>query len=142
MNDWSGLFLGVIAAATLVMALVQIGTIVAALRLARQAQEVITSVQRDVRPLLAKANTMADEASRTMSLATAQAEKVDTLVTDLSRRIEETAVVVQQAIVTPAREGFAIVAGIKAALGVFRGMGDLRRRHGRHGEEDDALFIG
>jgi hypothetical protein len=141
-NDWSGLFLGMIAAATLLMALVQIGIIVAAVRLARQAQEVITSVQRDVRPLLAKANTVADEASRTMSLATAQAQKVDTLVTDLSKRVEETAAIVQQAIVTPAREGFAIIAGIKAALGVFRGMGDFRRRPGRHGEEDDALFIG
>ena len=142
MIEWSGLFLGVIAAATLVMALIQVGLIIAAVRLARQAQEVITSVQRDVRPLVARVNTITEDASRTMSLATAQAQKVDTLVTDLSRRVEETAALVQQAIVTPAREGLAIVAGLKAAFGVFRGLGDLRGRPGRHGEDDDALFIG
>jgi hypothetical protein len=77
-----------------------------------------------------------------MSLATAQAQKVDTLVTDLSRRVEETSAIVQQAIVTPAREGLALLAGIRAALGVFRGLGDFRGRPGRPGEEDDALFIG
>lgn len=142
MNEWSGFFLGVIAAATLVMALIQVGLGIAALRLAKQAREAAASVQRDVRPLLARANTIAEDASRTMSLATAQAQKVDTLVTDLSRRVEETSAIVQQAIVTPAREGLALVAGIKAAFGVFRGLGDFRGRPGRPGEEDDALFIG
>jgi hypothetical protein len=141
-NEWSGFFLGVIAAATLVMALIQVGLGIAALRLAKQAREAVASVQRDVRPLLARANTIAEDASRTMSLATAQAQKVDTLVTDLSRRVEETSAIVQQAIVTPAREGLALLAGIRAALGVFRGLGDFRGRPGRPGEEDDALFIG
>jgi hypothetical protein len=141
-NDWSGLFLAIIAVATLVMAAIQVGAVVAALRLAKQAQDVITSLQRDVRPLIARANDIAEEASRTVSLATAQAQKVDKLVSDLSKRVEETSALVQQAIVTPAREGMAIVAAVKAALGVFRGLGDFRGRPGRPGEEDDALFIG
>jgi len=141
-NDWSGLFLAIIAIATLVMAVIQVGAIVAALRLAKQAQDVITSVQRDVKPLIARANDIAQEASRTVTLATAQAQKDDKLVTDLTRRVDETSALVQQAIVTPAREGMAIVAAMKAALGVFRGLGDFRGRPGRPGEEDDALFIG
>ena len=45
-------FLGVIAAATLLMALIQVGAIVAILRVARQAQQTIADVQRDVRPLI------------------------------------------------------------------------------------------
>ena len=45
-------FLGVIAAATLLMALIQVGAIVAILRVARQAQQTIAEVHRDVRPLL------------------------------------------------------------------------------------------
>ena len=133
MNEWSGLFLAIIAA----------------LRLAKQAQEVIGSVQRDIKPLLAdikpllaKVNSIADEASRTASLATAQAQKVDKLVTDLARRADDTSVLVQQAIVTPAREGIAIVAALKAALGVFRGFGDFRGRPGRPGDDEDPLFIG
>ena len=141
-NGWSDLSLGVIAVATLVMALIQVGAIIAALRLARQAQQVIQSVQQDVRPLIARANAMADEASRTIALATAQAQKVDRLVTDLSRRVDETAGVLQEAIITPAREGLAIVAALKAGLGALRGLRELRPAHGRQAEDEDPLFIG
>lgn len=142
MTEWSGLFLGIIAAATLVMALIQVGAIIAALRVAKQAQDVLASVQRDVKPLIEKANAMAEEASRTVTLANLQAQKVDRLVTDLTTRIDETSAIVQQAIVTPAREGMAIVAAIKGALGVFRGGNDWRGRAGRTGDEEDPLFIG
>ena len=130
MTGWDQVFLGVIAVATLVMALIQVGAIIAAAKVARQAQEAlgkaqqaittaqqtITTVQEDLKPLIAKANALADEASKTAALATAQVGKVDRLVTDLSRRIDETSAVVQQAILTPAREGLAIVAALKAGL--------------------------
>jgi hypothetical protein len=115
-NEWAGVFLGVIAGATLVMALIQIGAVLAILKVARQAQESMATIQRDVRPLLAdvrpmldeakpiitRANEIASEASRTMTIATAQAQKVDHMVSDLTRRVEETAAIVQQAIVVPA----------------------------------------
>jgi len=148
MTEWSGVFLGIIAAATLVMALIQVGAIIAVLKIAKQAQDVakqaqdvLTSVHRDVKPLLARAGEIADEASKTATIATAQAEKVDRMVTDLTRRVDETSSLVQQAIITPAREGIAVVAAIKAALSAFSGFGGFRGR-ARHSEEDDALFIG
>ena len=134
-------FLGVIAAATLLMALIQVGAIVAILRLARQAQQTIVEVQRDVRPLIAKVTAVADEASRTAAIATTQAEKIDRLLTDLAVRVDETAGVVQQAIITPAREGLAIVAALKAGFGALRGFRE-RPRHGRAADEEDPLFIG
>jgi hypothetical protein len=140
-SGWSEVFLGVIAVGTLAMALIQVGAIIAAMRLARQAQQMIASVQQEVRPLLAKATAMADEASRTVALATAQAEKVDVVVTDLARRVEDTAAVLQEAIVTPAREGMAIVAAVRATFGALRGWRD-HPRHRRAAEEDDPLFIG
>ena len=108
------MFLGIIAVATLVMALIQVAPSSPLLRLARQAQQMMADVQHDVRPLLAKVTEVAEEASRTATLATAQAQKIDRLVTDLAQRVDETAGVVQQAIITPAREGMAIVAGLKA----------------------------
>ena len=141
MNEWSALFLGVIAVSTLVMALIQVGAIIAALRLAREAQQALASVKQEVRPLIDKATILADEASRTVALATAQAQKVDRLVTDLAQRVDETSSVVQHAIITPAREGAAVVAAVKAAFGVLRGIGP-RGRPGRHSEEEDPLFIG
>lgn len=141
MTDWNPVFLGIIAVATLVMALIQVGAIVFAARLGAQVQQLATTVQEDIRPLIARANAIAEEASRTATIATAQAQKIDRLVTDLTRRIDDTSLVVQEAIVTPAREGLAIVAALKAGLGALRGFRDLRGRPARV-EDEDALFIG
>ena len=141
MNDWSNLFLATIAVATLIMAIVQIGAIVVASRVARQTQQMLSAIQADIRPLIAKASAVADEASRAAALASAQMQKIDALVTDLSRRVDETTTIVQQAIVTPAREGIAVLAAVKAGLAALRGIGDLRRGSSR-AEEEDPLFIG
>jgi uncharacterized protein YoxC len=154
-TDWDRVFLGIIAAATLMMALIQVCAIIAAAKVARRAQEAlgkaqqamttaqqaIISVREEIRPLIAKANSLADEASKTAALATAQAGKVDRLMTDLSQRVDETSAIVQKAIVTPAREGIAIVAALKAFASVLRAGHDWRRRSSRS-EEEDPLFIG
>ena len=141
MSDWSPAFLGVIAVATAIMALVQIGAIVFLARVALQVRELMSTVQNDIRPLIARANAIADEAARTATLATAQAQKIDRLVTDLARRVDETSVVIQQAVITPAREGMALFAALKAGLGALRGVRDLRGRPGSV-DDEDALFIG
>jgi len=140
-SDWNDLFLGIIAVATLLMAIVQIGVIVVASRVARQAQQSLNAVNSEIRPLIAKVSAVADEASRTATLASLQMQKIDRLVTDLSQRVDETTTIVQQAIVTPAREGVAILAAVKAGLAALRGIGDLRRGSSR-AEEEDPLFIG
>lgn len=141
MSDWDQVFLGVIAVATALMALVQIGAIVFLARVALQVRGLVTTVQQDIRPLIARANAIAEEASKTATLATAQAQKIDKLLTDLSRRVDETSAVIQQAIVTPAREGMAIVAAIKAGFGALTGLRGFRGRPAGV-DDDDALFIG
>jgi hypothetical protein len=140
-NGSGELSLGVIAAATAIIALVQISAIILLARVAMQVRDVATSIQQDLRPLIARANAIADEAQKTATLATAQAQKIDRLVSDLTRRVDETSGVIQEAILTPAREGMAIIAGVKAALGALRGLRDLRGRPSRV-EDEDALFIG
>jgi hypothetical protein len=140
-NDWSQAFLGVIAGATALMAIVQIGAIVVLARVAAQVQGILTTVRKDVGPLLVRANAIADEASRTATLATAQAEKIDRLVTDLARRVDETSAIIQQAIIAPAREGMAVIAALKAGFGVLKGLKDVRGRQGGV-DDEDALFIG
>jgi hypothetical protein len=116
--------------------------LIAALRLARQAQQVIQTVHQEMRPLIDRAHAIAEEAAKTVALATVQAQKVDRLVTDLSQRVDETSSVLQEAIITPAREGLAIVAAVKATLGALRGFRDFTHRNSRHAEEEDPLFIG
>ena len=139
--SWSETFLGVIAVATLLMSLVQVAAIVAILGMVRKGQETLTDLQRDVKPLLAKATAVAEEASRTATVASHQAEKIDRLLTDLAQRVDQTAGIVQQAIITPAREGMAIVAALKAGLAALQGFRE-RPRHGRTADEEDPLFIG
>jgi len=140
-NDWSQVFLGVIAFATAVMAIIQVGVIVVLARVAAQVRDVVAVIQQDVRPLIARATAVADEAHKTAALATAQAQKIDVLVTDLTRRVDETSAIIQQAIITPAREGMAIFAAVKAGLAALKGIRDLRGRAGAM-EDEDALFIG
>ena len=133
--------LGVIAVSTALMAVVQIGAIVVLARVALQVRDIVATLQQDIRPLIGRANQIADEAAKTAALASVQAQKIDRLVTDLSRRVEDTSAIVQQAIITPAREGMAIVAALKAGFGALRNMRDARGRHSGV-EEEDALFIG
>ena len=141
MTDWTTAFLGIIAASTAMVAAMQIYAFLSLAKTGKQIRDIMATLQQDVRPLIARANVIADEASRTATLATAQAEKIDRLVTDLTRRVDETSAVVQQAIITPAREGMALVAALKAGFGALKEMRDMRRRSSRI-EDEDALFIG
>ena len=141
MSESSQVFLAIIAASTALMALMQIGAVVVLARVAMQVRDIVATLQQDIRPLIARANAIADEAQKTATLATAQAQKIDRMVTDLTRRVDETSAVVQEAILTPAREGMALVAALKAGLGALRGFRELRGREGRM-EDEDALFIG
>jgi hypothetical protein len=140
-TDTGQVFLGIIAVATGVMALVQVGAIIVLARVATQVRELATTVQQDIRPLLVRATAIADEAQKTATLATAQAQKIDRLVTDLTHRVDETSLVIQQAIITPAREGLALFAALKAGLAALRGLRDFRGRPGAV-DDEDALFIG
>ena len=141
MSGSGEVFLVVIAAATAIMALVQVSAMVVLARVATQVRDIASTVQKDLRPLIARANAIADEAHKTATLATAQAQKIDRLVTELSRRVDDTSAVIQAAIITPAREGLALLAGLKAGLGALKGLRNLRNRRSR-AEEEDALFIG
>lgn len=151
MSDWSSVWLAVIAVSTLVMAVVQVGAILAGARAARRIESTMGRVEADLKPILEQAHkvleqglTVSTEAARMSQLATAQVERVDQVFTDLSRRIDQTAAVIQQSLVAPAKEGAALVSALRSTFAALRG---LRGGNGRSGpprgvEEDDALFIG
>lgn len=141
MNGTSELFLGIIAVATLLMAVLQVGAVVVLLRLAKRVGRLADEVHGEVKPLIARAHAIADDASRAASLAAAQVERVDAVVSDLARRVDDTAAILQQAIIAPAREGIAIVAALKAGFAALRAMRGPSSNSGRF-EEEDALFIG
>jgi hypothetical protein len=137
---WRDVFLGVIAVATLAMAVAQIGVVVAAGLLARRVGRMVDQLERDVKPLFGHLNAISSDAARAVSLATAQVERADKLFSDVAVRIEQTVNVVQKSIGGPAREGRAMLGAFRAALQAIRELRNGRPRQGR-GDDDDALFI-
>jgi hypothetical protein len=142
-NEWSGVFLGVIAVAVTVMAIVQVGVVIFGARLAKRVEQIAQQVDREIKPLLVNLNVVGQEAARAAELAALQVERVDALFADVASRVEETAASLQSAIIAPAREGMALVQGIKAAFAALR---EIRGAPSRSGaavhDEDDPLFIG
>lgn len=137
---WRDVFLGVIAVATLAIAIAQIGVIVAAGLMARRVGRMVERFERDVKPLFGHLNAIGSDAARAVSLATAQVERADKLFSDVAVRIDQTLSVVQASIEGPAREGRAMLGALRAALQAIRELRNGRTRQGR-GDDDDALFI-
>jgi hypothetical protein len=142
-NDWSGVFLGIIALAVTVMAVVQVGVIVFGARLARRVEQLAMQLDRDLKPLIVNLNVVGQEAARAAELAAAQVQRVDQLFGEIALRVEETADSLQTAIIAPAREGMALVHGVRAAFAALKEMrsAGVPERAARH-DEEDPLFIG
>jgi hypothetical protein len=142
-NDWAPVFLGVIALATFVMAAIQVGAIIYGARAAQRIEQMLGRLEADLKPVLERARQVSDDAAKMSALASVQVERVDKVFQDLSQRVDETAVLIQRALVTPAREGAALFAAVRATVAALRGMSGAGRRTPPAGvEEDDALFIG
>ena len=140
MIEWRDVFLGVIAVATLAIAVAQIGVIIAAGLMARRVGRMVDQFERDVRPLFGHLDAIGADAARAVSLATAQVERADRLFGDLAGRIEQTLAAIQGSMGGPARHGLAWLVAFRAALQAVRDLRAGRTRQGR-GDDEDALFI-
>lgn len=139
MSVWGEAFLGVIAAATLAMAVVQIGLIVAAGRLARRVDRLADQLEHELKPIFATLNAIGHDASRAVTLAAAQVERADRAFGELAMRVEQTVTTIQSNIVLPAREGRALFAALRATIAALRDARSRARQ--RRGDDEDALFI-
>ncbi len=136
----NNLFLGIIAASVLVMAVLQVYVLIVAARAAERFGALATTIERDIRPIMANVQAVTRDAARATSLAVAQVERVDRVTADLTARLEQILTVVQTALVG-ATGGRAWLSGIKMASAAFRSFRKPTRRS-RHVEDEDALFIG
>jgi hypothetical protein len=140
-SAWSTVFLGIIAVATAATAIGQIWLLVTAGLVAKRISRLADQVERELSPLLASLNAIGQDAARAASLATAQVERVDRLFGDAVQRLEAMLGTIQTAMSAPAREGAALMVGLRAALdAVRRGVGN-RPPRSRSGDDEDALFI-
>lgn len=145
MTGLSEALLAVIAVAVMVMAVVQVGAIVAGVRAARRLEEITQEIRTEIRPVVANLATLTAEAHRAANLATAQMERLDRLFGELVQRVERTVASAQQALAGPAREGMAIVSGIRAAVAAIQDLRETTRRRSARAvpfEEEESLFIG
>jgi hypothetical protein len=146
-NGSSEIWLAVIAVAVAIMAVIQVGMVVAGLRVARRIGRIASELESGVKPLIAHLTTVSSEASRAATLAAAQVERFDVLVSDFSNRIDQTLTTAQRFVTGPAREGMAIVAGVRAAVSALQGLREASRRRSAvrsaaGEEEEESLFIG
>ncbi len=147
MTETGELLLGVIAVAVAVMALVQIGAIVVGMRAVRRVEQLASEIENGLKPVLSNLTSLSAEATRAASSAAGQVDRLDRLFSDLTTRIDQTVGTAQRIVSGPAREGMAIVAGLKAAVSALQGMREATRRRkatraSSFEEEEESLFIG
>lgn len=145
MTETGELFLGIIAFAVLIMALIQVGAIFAGLRLAKRVDRLATQLDQEIKPLIANLTSMSSEAARAAALAAKQAERIDKVFGELVERVDQTLAAAQEFVTGPARQGMAIMAGVKAVVDTFRGLREASRRRTASRaavEEEESLFIG
>jgi len=139
-TDASTLFLGLIAASVVVMALLQIAALIFLASYAKKLMAVTEDLRREIKPLAAKVSAIADEAQRAAALATKQVERVDALVSDVTRRVHDTSAALQSIVTGPMRQGTAIFSGVRDLIAAL--LTTKPDRHIDRDEEEDALFVG
>ena len=143
MSGRGELFLGIIAAATLVTAMLQIGVLVAMGLLVRRVFQLVDQIDKELKPIFESVQSIARDASRAASLATAQVERIDRALGDLMQRLDKTLSAVQNFVSGSGKNvSSSAAAWVTAFKSVFTLIRDLRAsRAGRSAEDEDALFI-
>ncbi|MGQ0732696.1 MAG: hypothetical protein ACT4QD_03460 [Acidobacteriota bacterium] len=148
MSETAELWLGVIAVAVVVMAVIQVGVIVAGVYVARRVDRVARDLESSIKPLIGNLTAISADASRTAQLAMAQVERFDRTFADVTGKVEQTVSAAHHFISGPARNGLAILAGLRAALNALHAVRESSRRRAAEGAaavpeaEEESLFIG
>jgi len=138
------IYLGLIALGVLVMAGIQVAAMVSVARAARRASELAARIEQDVRPIIVNLQKVSEEAARASAQAAAQVDRLDALVANVAKRVEDTAAAVQQTILQPARDGLALLSGLRSVIASFRQPRERPQAAPRREpqEPQDDLFIG
>jgi hypothetical protein len=135
-------FLGIIAAAVLVMAVIQVAAIVFAARAAQHVGEAVTRLEQNIQPIVANLQKVSADAARASEAAAVQVERAGHLLEEVTTRVDSTVASLQEGVLGPARDLFAFLDSLKSVFAAFRGDGASRGSRGAHADDEDALFIG
>jgi len=140
-NTTTEVFLGVIAVATAILAIVQVALCVAAALAVRRVTRLLDTVEDQLKPVFGSVNAIARDAARAAALATAQVERADKLFSDVALRVDDALNNMQASLNRPAREGRALLSAFKAAFQAIRELRQNGRGRQSRSDDEDALFI-
>jgi hypothetical protein len=116
----SEVFLGVIAIATLVMALIQVCLVIAGIIALKRMQDMLVRFEDTVKPVLAHVDDLVMDATASVAAVRVQIDRVEQQAVQVLKRTDQAVKHVHDYLVAPAREGMALAAGARALFGAFR----------------------
>lgn len=116
----STFLLSVIAVATVIMAVVQIGVVLFTSRLAKRVNRLVDFIEREIKPTLVRVDAVSSDVARVTSLASNQAERLDQIASHLIEKIDEILTVADRSVFAPLKQGAGFLFGLRAALLAFR----------------------
>ena len=116
----STFLLSVIAVATVIMAVVQIGVVLFTSRLAKRVNRLVDVIEREIKPTLARVDAVSSDVARVTSLASNQVERLDQIASHLIEKIDEILTVADRSVFAPLKQGAGFLFGLRAALLAFR----------------------
>ena len=147
--DWSIVFLGVIALASLVQAGFLVALVVSGRRLSQRIDQLQQRIDKELGPALASFVRVSRNLEEVTDLAVLQARRVDDLLADTLEKVQDTTTRVQRLVLRPLgplADLVAFLRGVRKGVQVYRQFGamgdDSRRGRARRSDaEDDHLFI-
>ena len=116
----STFLLSVIAVATVIMAVVQIGVVLFTSRLAKRVNRLVDFIEREIKPTLVRVDAVSSDVARVTSLASNQAKRLDQIASHLIEKIDEIMTVADRSVFAPLKQGAGFLSGLRAALLAFR----------------------
>ena len=116
----STFLLSVIAVATVIMAVVQIGVVLFTSRLAKRVNRLVDVIEREIKPTLARVDAVSSDVARLPSLASNQAERLDQITSHLIEKIDEILTGADRSVFAPLKQGAGFLFGLRAARLAFR----------------------
>ncbi len=121
MSD-SMLLLSVIAVATVVMAIIQVGVVIFAVRLAKRVSRLVDVVEHEIKPTLTRVDAVSSDVARVTALVSNQAERLDQVTSHLIDKVDEILTTADRSIFAPLKQGAGFLFGLRAALSAMRGQ--------------------
>jgi hypothetical protein len=140
-------FLGVIALSSLIQGALLLMLARGGLRLSKRIQDLQARVESEIKPIMDDVNAVTRNVTLVSDLATAQAQRIQDVITETARKVEETRAEVRQVLAHPATALGDIVAflkGVRRGLEVYRQLGGFEAQtkgSSRRYADDEHLFI-